>query len=235
MNPVLGKVRTIYQCELVSGMSGKHGRCAKFLATHNLYEHFSNAVESGYVPCVTGKVDGECYYIRDNQLLKRRDLKAGRDKPENWLETCPADNKGHRIGFMKLANNAGDKWALSTLTYRDNKTFIKAVTIDKGYFDIVDLPIEQLDGRTVELVGPKIQGNKHMLNVHCVIPHGLFQLTGFPKKFCFDEFVKWFATDNKTRFFEGIVVHFNNGELYKIHRHHLDMEWLPCKLEEIPL
>ena len=81
-----------------------------------------------------------------------------------------------------------------------------------------------MEGKSVELIGSKIQGNPHKVNKHCVYLHGSIELGGFPNDFNRDELKEWFTNNDKCKYFEGIVVHFSNGNLYKLHRHHLDLK-----------
>lgn len=63
---------------------------------------------------------------------------------------------------------------------------------------IENIPIKDLEGKTVEFVGPKVQGDPHKIGVHCVIPHGTFELNGFPNDFNYKQFLEWFKTNDKT-------------------------------------
>lgn len=226
--PVIGKISTMFECVVVEGNSNKAGRDVKFLATNKLCDIFDNALKSAVRFRVTGKVDGTCCIIMKGKFMKRRDMKIGRKIPTDWVETSPPDKKGHRIGFMPVnLTNKEDKWFKEALVITDKTVMIKVLIIENGVTIIKNIPLENLEGQTVEFVGPKIQGDPHKIGVHCVIPHGIFELDGFPQDFNFDEFVTWFKTNKKTKFFEGVVIHFEDGQLFKIHRHHLDIPWNP--------
>jgi len=226
--PVMGKISTIFECVVVEGKSNKEGRDIKFLATSKLYNNFDNALKNNLRYLVSGKVDGTCCLIMNGKFMKRRDIKEGRKVPDDWIETSPVDKKGHRIGFIPVQLiGKDDKWFKDALVITETEVMIKVFGFDNGTTIIKTVPIKDLEGQTVEFVGPKVQGDPHKIGVHCVIPHGIFKLDGFPQDFNFDKFVKWFSEDKKTQFFEGIVVHFENGQLFKIHRHHMDLEWKP--------
>lgn len=227
-NKITGKVSTIYRCEVVPGKSKKKGRDKRFWAMPELYSGFEELLERGHKFKVTGKVDGSCCMVKDGKLLKRRDLKDDREEPEGWTETSPVDKRGHRIGFMEADHECEDKWHLDTMN--EDKTEIRVMAFNDGKVSIETRPIEELNGMTVELVGPKVQGNPHKLKEHCVIPHGLFSLTGYPEDFDLSRFREWFRYDPVTKYFEGIVIHFDNGSSFKIHRHHLNMKWIPRNL-----
>lgn len=128
------------------------------------------------------------------------------------------------------------------------------------------IPVATLDGHSVEVMGPKFQSNPHHLKMHCVMRHGLIELRDFPdltvyattanpaessektdtesKESCADvpdalsAIKHWFAHSAQGPYLEGVVLHLENGQMFKIHRHHLDLEWGPdvaLPLDQIPL
>ena len=132
----------------------------------------------------------------------------------------------------------GDKHHKSCLSTINNKIYIKVFLVSCALFDIsnaVDIsanknkpiitsvPIEQLNNKSVELVGPKFNKNPHGLPEHCVIVHGSIKLNGYPTDFELSKFRKWFEESEPCKYLEGVVVHFSGGNTYKVHRHHLDM------------
>lgn len=191
--------------------TNKPGRTTKKrLATNTLNPDFERDLKDNEQTfIVTGKVDGTCCRIDAmGTLQKRRDLKKGRKQPENWEKT------GASVGFMPLEK--GDKHHKSTL----KEDTIAIFDPKKG---ITYEPLANLRNTTVELAGPKIQGNLHGLPQHCVIVHGSIQMRGYPRDFDLNSLKDWFENDKQCEFFEGIVVHFSGGNMYKVHRHHLDM------------
>ncbi len=42
-----------------------------------------------------------------------------------------------------------------------------------------------------------------------------------------DAIKKWFAEDPMGQFLEGVVIHIENGHMFKLHRNHLDMPLSP--------
>jgi hypothetical protein len=103
---------------------------------------------------------------------------------------------------------------INMLVWEKNKLIIKPISLNK------------LKNQSVELVGPKIQGNPHGLLKHCFIKHGLIGLNNFPKDMEFSKVKSLFENDENMAFFEGIVVHFKTGEMFKIHKHHMDLPWI---------
>ena len=134
---------------------------------------------------------------------------------------------GHKIGFMPIDNY--DKWHHDCMS-NDGKNINVLKKINNN-IRIVNTPIINLEGKTVELIGPKIQGNPHKVPKHCVYIHGDININ-----FCiYSELSKtknMFLNNSIMSYFEGIVIHFSNGNLYKLHRHHLD---IPIKKEYKPI
>lgn len=100
-------------------------------------------------------------------------------------------------------------------------------------YTYVDL--SELNGKSFELMGPKIQGNHHSLEFHALMEHGLIDLPTYPLPIDADadadanallsRIKEWQDSDLVGRAIEGVVLHFESGEMFKLHRHHLDMEW----------
>ena len=77
--------------------------------------------------------------------------------------------------------------------------------------------------------------NPHKINKHCVYIHGDIELKNF-SDFSLSNVKNLFEQLQTLSFFEGIVIHVSNGNLYKLHRHHLDMkveDGYPCILDFI--
>lgn len=237
MNPVHDKIPTIYMCKLVDGESTKRGRSRKFLATDELNPEFKDLLDKETQFVVTGKIDGTCCLIRDELLMKRRDIKPKSALPETWVQTGKNTNKEkHLIGFMPVCrDNKEDKWHTSVLLPLGDKEIFhepmaKTLVLEKGKLCIRYVLLSELEGRTVELCGPKIQGNPHGFPMHCLVPHGMFVLKLPNEALYFEKepFVKWF--NECCGKFEGVVVHFKSGEMFKIHRHHLDLKWMKSNI-----
>ena len=239
-NTVLDKIPAIYICETVDGDSLKPGRSTKYLATKKLNPVFEALLTSGVPYSVTGKVDGTCCLVRNYKLMKRRDIKPKKKIPVGWVETgkpkahvksksgtvIRTKKPPHRIGFMDVSlDSSDDKWLRTALKVKVRVVYLKTLVKKYGKLFIEWVNIEDLNNISVEMVGPKIQLNTHKLDQQCAIPHGMFVLKGCPKDFDYDILVEWFKTDDHTKYFEGIVVHFKTGEMFKLHRYHLDMEW----------
>jgi len=166
-------------------------------------------------PIVTAKFDGTCCYIRDGEVYARQDVKHNvANAPAGWFQTAEKDAGGHIIGFRPLGPQ--DKWHRQAID-GDNARFI-AYDVTSRQFYYVVRPIAELDGRTVELLGPSVNGNKHKLTHNAFIPHGSVVVDA-PWS-CHSDLRAWLAGEG--RIYEGIVVHdLGNNTLRKCHRGHL--------------
>jgi len=231
--PVLDKVACIFKCGYVKGTTNeKFGRGGeKYLATDVLNPDIKTLVENNIKYVVTAKIDGTCCTIRNGKLMKRRDIKPGKFIPKTWIQTG-IDKGKHLIGFMDLEKY--DKWYYDAHFKNDDDSYdltkIKLLRNDNGKMIYEYVDVDKLNGFSVELIGPKFQNNPHNVMHHCIVVHGSIVLSDFPPLTLLTQTLRndicdWMVTSEKAKFIEGIVVHFENGEKYKLHRHHLDMKW----------
>lgn len=171
---------------------------------------------------VSAKFDGTCCYIKEGKIFARQDVKKSiANAPEDWFPTAGTepDKGGHIIGFRPLNIKKGDKWHFMPILKDDNTKarFLEYNPTTKK-FKYVIRPIEDFNGKTVELVGPHVNGNKHQLDHHAYIVHGSVQVNS-PWK-THSEIKKWLQEDGII--YEGIVIHdIGNNKLYKCHIGHL--------------
>jgi hypothetical protein len=247
-NVVKDKISAILVCKHIQGTStAKTGRSGeKYLATNELNPEIVQLLKQGVRYKATGKVDGTCTLIKDNTICKRRDIKSGREIPATWFQTGFEESKDqtHMIGFMSLEK--GDKWQIDCHVKTDKGYNMEMVNIldlneDKTGLVYKQVKISELNDKSVEMMGPKFQGNPHKLKLHCLILHGLIHVSNFPdlneyikmeqKPNIVEAFKSWFLESKQGQYLEGIVLHFDNGKMFKIHRHHLDLEW---SMDKIP-
>ena len=263
---MLDKISAILVCEFVQGTkTEKIGRSGtKHLATSEMNPDLLKFMQNGVKYKVTGKVDGTCTLVKNGALWKRRDIKDDKQQiPETW-ECTGSEKPGHQIGFMPL--EPGDTWYLDCHPYimiesevpdkkdpsrirklqtkKYDMTMIRMLDIDtSGHLCYIYVPISSLNGHTVEVMGPKFQTNPHKLKEHCAMCHGLIVVKDFPdlstpRESLLHEIKHWFDTNPQGSYLEGVVVHLENGKMFKLHKHHLDMKWnideIPS-LEDIPL
>ena len=97
----------------------------------------------------TRKLDGTCCLVDGGDLYKRREVKAGKLPPDNFMLVEHDKETDKRVGWVPVGDGKEDQY------YRE-----AWVALDK-----------QLDG-TYELIGPKVQGNPEKVATHQLIRHG---------------------------------------------------------------
>ena len=237
------KIGTILICKFIENTkTSKTGRNnEKYLATNEINPELLQFLNNKIKYKATGKIDGTSAIIRKNdesqkiEIYKRRDIKQNREIPKNWIQTG-SNKSDHLIGYMPLEE--GDKWFHDCYGTNNN---VKIITLneEKNGLCYKEVDISTLDGQSVEIIGPKFQNNPHQLKMNCLMPHGLIYLNDFPEiKENQDnlEIIKeWFRNSSISTYLEGVVLHLENGNMYKLHRHHLNMEWIKENIKPIEL
>jgi hypothetical protein len=103
--------------------------------------------------------------------------------------------------------------------------------------------LSNLNNKSFELMGPKFQGNLHLFEHHTVMEHGLINLPNYPKlenginetEDLLNQIKFWQDSDKVGQIIEGVVVHFESGQMFKLHRHHLDLKWGNLDERMLPL
>lgn len=220
MNPVLGKISSVF--EYVRNSDGRPTGATKDVLSTELQAR----IAAGVTFKVTAKVDGTCCWIHNSELMARQDIKNGRTAPTGWVATAgdEPDIGGHLIGFRPLDPKGGaDKWHHQALLPDGKALFFERA--ESGFVE-VEKSLKDYEGMTVELVGPKLQGNPHGVPKHGLIVHGSIDISSTlsdgwknhtPLK-------KW-LTEGAGVTYEGIVLHGSDGALYKCHRGHLGLSW----------
>ncbi len=135
----------------------------------------------------TRKYDGTCVKIKNDEYLKRREIKKGKKVPEFFIEEQFDPNTGKRTGWVPVdPKDKGDKWHIEA-------------------FDL------SLSDGTYELVGPKVQGNPEKHAIHTLIAHATAtKYTDVPRTL---EGIREWLQDKDI---EGIVFHHPDGRMGKI-------------------
>ena len=197
---------------------------------------------------VTGKVDGTACVIKDSTMCKKRDLKPGRKVPKTWFSLVTVqdtkDNNDeehlHMIGYMPIEKS--DKWHYDCFAKNDDGTLdltrVHILNRKDNHLIYEVANIRDLEGKSIEVMGPKFQGNPHKLDRHVVMVHGELELKTYPSldsTNLLELSKKWFVEGECGKFLEGVVVHFGNNtnKMFKVHRHHLDMSWNPDETEPL--
>lgn len=145
----------------------------------------------------TEKFDGTSCWIDNGNLFKRYDAKNGKTPPEGFIPAQnPDPTTGHWPGWLPV--------------YLLNKE-------DQYHIEAFDNLVEKADG-TYELIGPKVQSNKHNFDKHVLVKHGLVILES-PRDY--EGLKKYFESTN----IEGIVWHHPNGSMVKIKKKDFGLNW----------
>lgn len=172
---------------------------------------------------ISYKIDGECCYIDPEGVpRRRRDIKAGRQVPSDWMQTGKLDVNGHTIGFIPIATDASAKFMKQALNVGTRS--IRLLNADLTTFR--DAAWDDYRGCTLEFVGPKVQGNPYKLSEHGFYVHGEFTLPNADTiPWCsYRQLKQWFVEHDGPKF-EGLVFKTDGGELYKITRNHFQLAW----------
>lgn len=157
----------------------------------------------------TVKVDGTCCLYKGGQLYRRHALKVGRPVPIGWLHWTmdPEQKSGH--GWLPVTDTPADDY------HRE------------GLGNTTDTLLE---GRSYELVGPKINGNPYGLDKHELWLHGSEVIPDGGPARTFEAIREW-LTDHQV---EGIVWWYVlpggvwgdiNTRMAKIKRRDFGLQW----------
>jgi len=135
------------------------------------------------------KLDGTCCLVRNGELFKRYDAKAGKTPPAKFEPAQPEPDPitGHWPGWLPVGDGPEDAY----------------------YREAWAKPHQGLNG-TYELCGPKVQGNPERFDYHVLVMHGLYVLHHCPRTF--DE-LRDYLSDGAI---EGVVWHHPDGRMVKI-------------------
>lgn len=145
----------------------------------------------------TEKMDGTSCMIKDGKLYKRYDAKNKKHPITGFIPAQEPDPiTGHWPGWVPIQDSKPeDRW------HRE------------GFLNM----LAQSDG-TYELIGPKVNGNKHGLEYHILVWHGHRTIEA-PRTF--NELKEWFKDQN----IEGIVWHHPDGRMVKIKKKDFGHKW----------
>jgi hypothetical protein len=145
-----------------------------------------------------------------------------RPPPDGWIPADAPGDAAHWVGWLACsATKPDDKWHLSALTADHSHAHL---LVQRGsIIQVEDVPLQQLEGMTFELIGPKVQGNLYGLPAHCLMRHGSIRFTT-PPPTTIPELRVWFESDLDGAV-EGIVWHSAEHGMVKVHRHHLGLPW----------
>lgn len=145
----------------------------------------------------TVKIDGSCCMVKDGELYRRYDAKAGKQPPKGAIPCCDPDPiTGHWPHWVKCnENNPDDRWYLAA--YKNTP--------------------DTFNG-TFEAIGPHFQKNPYRLNTDILVPHGK-EVIDVPRTF--EGIREYLRTHN----IEGIVFWKDGEPQCKIKRRDFGFAW----------
>lgn len=159
--------------------------------------------------------------------------------PENWvsakaIEYCDGkplpDEHGHIPGWVPVeGNNKQYCWHSAVVDYETQQALLLRPRQDEeDLLEITCVPLDEVLEQTLELIGTNVNGNPYGLGskknpIHFLVPHGVFPIREAPH-LNHEQLSSWFMENDQGKV-EGIVWHCNNGSLFKLHRHHLNLPW----------
>ncbi|XP_073413107.1 RNA ligase 1 isoform X4 [Dendrobates tinctorius] len=187
----------------------------------------------------TEKVDGTCCYVtahKDFVWNVDDDFKV---VPDFWIPAKGVsqsngkpypDENGHIPGWVPVEN--GNKqycWHSCVVNYTLGVAIVlKPKTEDHGSLEISLVHLSNLLEQTLELIGTNINGNPYGIGnkknpVHLLVPHGAFLIKDL-EALDHKSLMSWFDHSQEGKV-EGIVWHCKDRSLFKLHRHHLGLQW----------
>ncbi|KAK7881898.1 hypothetical protein WMY93_030307 [Mugilogobius chulae] len=171
--------------------------------------------------------------------------------PESWIpahgvkhvnDQPVPDENGHIPGWVPVDRGSkqycwhssvvdyelGAALLLRPIQHKDQNNHNNAQCDQLEALEICAVPLNELLGQTLELIGTNVNGNPYGLGckkrpLHCLVSHGSLSVSeSLPLDF--HKLRSWFQTRPEGRV-EGIVWHCSDGTLIKLHRHHLGLRW----------
>ncbi len=105
---------------------------------------------------------------------------------------------------------------------------LKQLPDEDKLLQIEAVPLAELVGCTMELIGTNVNANPYKLGskqkpIHVLVRHGSIPFGKSPP-ISYEDLKRWFSEDPEGQC-EGIVWHCSNGNMFKVHRHHLGLNW----------
>mmetsp|Transcript_2570 Transcript_2570/g.9813 ORF Transcript_2570/g.9813 Transcript_2570/m.9813 type:complete len:323 (-) Transcript_2570:200-1168(-) len=178
-----------------------------------------------------------------NGWIMAKGARANFDVHQNMIK-----NERHCIGWMPVQRTlSDDKWHCQPLDWDNQTARLVVPTLETTTahnnnartslsFQFKQVPLSDLEGKSLELIGPKIQRNVYAFPkkaTHAFVVHGSIPILNTPttQTHSADQIKEFFSHDKLRQFLqenpamEGLVVHFKEGQLFKVHRNHLDLAW----------
>jgi hypothetical protein len=142
----------------------------------------------------TRKYDGTCCMFDGDRWWARREVKPGKQPPENFQPIETDENTGKTVGWEPIEQSGFAKWHTQALSFPE---------------------FQDPPAGTYELCGPKINSNPEGFKAHVLVAHAeAHRLLDRPTELTFETIAEWV----QRRSFEGIVWHHPDGRMAKIKR-----------------
>ena len=149
-------------------------------------------------------------------------------------ERALPDDIGHIVGWVPVDPSLRQHlWHLSAVNLNEG---IGLFLYDQdGSQEPIRMKVDRLEnhsGKTFELIGTHVNGNPYKLGckkspIHVLVQHGEFTIDSFPgieNGFSHSKLETWF-NEERDGHLEGVVWHADDGRMFKLHRHHLNLKW----------
>jgi len=164
-----------------------------------------------------------------------------KEPPDEWVPASGVDRKdalpddiGHIVGWVPVDPSLRQHlWHLSSVNLNEGVgLFLYDKNGSQGPALIEIDRLEKHCGKTFELIGTHVNGNPYKLGckknpIHLLVQHGEFLVDSFPimeNDTSHTKLETWFM-EEKSGHLEGLVWHANDGQMFKLHRHHLNLKW----------
>ncbi len=155
----------------------------------------------------TYKWDGTAVMFRGGAYFKRYDAKRGKTPPDGF-EPCgePDEKTGHHPGWIPVDPAAPEnRWHMEALEH--TQALLGAL-------------VEAPNDGTYELIGPRIQANRHAVSIHSFRRHGVTTIDNFPRYY--DEMEHYFTGHAPM---EGVVFWLDGQPVAKIKSSDFGLVW----------
>ena len=169
-----------------------------------------------------------------------------KEAPDDWIaasgasrEDATPDDIGHIVGWVPVDPSLRQHlWHLSAVNLNDGTGLFLYDGCRKQEGNStgasMELQVDDLQkhcGKTFELIGTHVNANPYKLGckkspIHMLVQHGEFKMA-FPmtsEKWSHESLKAWFDGE-VDGMVEGVVWHAQDGKMFKLHRHHLDLKW----------
>jgi len=162
-----------------------------------------------------------------------------RDVPDDWQPAdgvqikdniAMPDENGHIIGWVPIDTSLRTHcWHATSVDLMNGLALV--IRPEGSRLKLMVVNLEDLEGQTLELIGTHINGNPYglgskQLPIHALVRHGDIPIDRptFPASLDRQGIENWFQQSEEGKV-EGLVWHCKDGSLFKLHRHHMNLQW----------